>query len=398
MDLKIMNRKHEDTLSVVIAIYNTGQYLRKCLTSIVEQSYQVDELILVDDGSTDSSGEICDEFSEKYDYIKVIHQQNKGQTVAQKAGMKLAGGYYISFIDSDDWIEKDFFEILMGKMLSVRADAVITNSFLLDYEKNNKIWESNLNPGLYAKEEIEKVIVPFFVHNEIAAKDTVLPFIPGKIFIRDTLYKMSLGIDEKIKLGQDGATVFPYILKCNLIAVVTCLGYHYVQREGSISQAPKYNYFEELKCLQEYLLKSCKTDSLAEEENNQVNIYIRDLLIIAIRGIYNLEMGRILCVPPYESIDKGCRLVIYGAGNAGRSFVKQILHSQYASVTGWLDQNCRDNIYGIWVEEPEAVKTMDYDQILIAITEENLAQTIRGNLVKMGVPDGKMIWKPIYWG
>ena len=253
---KIMNRKHEDTLSVVIAIYNTGQYLRKCLTSIVEQSYQVDELILVDDGSTDSSGEICDEFSEKYDYIKVIHQQNKGQTAAQKAGMKLAGGYYISFIDSDDWIEKDFFEILMGKMLSVRADAVITNSFLLDYEKNNKIWESNLNPGLYAKEEIEKVIVPFFVHNEIAAKDTVLPFIPGKIFIRDTLYKMSLGIDEKIKLGQDGATVFPYILKCNLIAVVTCLGYHYVQREGSISQAPKYNYFEELKCLQEYLLKS----------------------------------------------------------------------------------------------------------------------------------------------
>lgn len=270
-----MNRKHEDTLSVVIAIYNTGQYLRKCLTSIVEQSYQVDELILVDDGSTDSSGEICDEFSEKYDYIKVIHQQNKGQTAAQKAGMKLAGGYYISFIDSDDWIEKDFFEILMGKMLSVRADAVITNSFLLDYEKNNKIWESNLNPGLYAKEEIEKVIVPFFVHNEIAAKDTVLPFIPGKIFIRDTLYKMSLGIDEKIKLGQDGATVFPYILKCNLIAVVTCLGYHYVQREGSISQAPKYNYFEELKCLQEYLLKSCKTDSLAEEENNQVNIYQR---------------------------------------------------------------------------------------------------------------------------
>ena len=109
-------------------------------------------------------------------------------------------------------------------------------------------------------------------------------------------------------------------------------------------------------------------------------------------------MGRILCVPPYESIDKGCRLVIYGAGNAGRSFVKQILHSQYASVTGWLDQYCRDNIYGIWVEEPEAVKTMDYDQILIAITEENLAQTIRGNLVKMGVPDGKMIWKPIYWG
>ena len=82
-----MNRKHEDTLSVVIAIYNTGQYLRKCLTSIVEQSYQVDELILVDDGSTDSSGEICDEFSEKYDYIKVIHQQNNGQTAAQMAGM-----------------------------------------------------------------------------------------------------------------------------------------------------------------------------------------------------------------------------------------------------------------------------------------------------------------------
>lgn len=393
-----MNRKHEDTLSVVVAVYNTEQYLRKCLTSIVEQNYQVDELILVDDGSTDSSGKICDEFLEKYDYIKVIHQQNKGQTAAQKAGMKQAGGYYISFIDSDDWVEKNYFEILMSKMLSVRADAVITDSFLLDYEKSSKIWETSLRPGLYSKEQIKEAIVPSFVHNEIAAKDTILPFIPGKIFIKDTLLKMSLSIDDKIKLGQDGATVFPYILKCSLIVVVTCLGYHYVQREGSVSQAPKYNYFEELKCLQDYLSESCKADNLAGKEKNQVNIYIRDLLIIAVRGIYNLEMGRILCVPPYEMIDKGGRLVIYGAGNAGRSFVKQILHSKYAAVAGWIDQNCRDKVYGIQVEEPQAVRTMNYDQILIAITEEHLAQTVRDNLIKMDVSDDKIIWKPIYWG
>ncbi|MCX4351278.1 MAG: glycosyltransferase [Lachnospiraceae bacterium] len=391
-----MNIKHEDTLSVVVAVYNTEQYLRKCLTSIVEQSYQVDELILVDDGSTDSSGKICDEFLEKYDYIKVIHQQNKGQTAAQKAGMKQAGGYYISFIDSDDWVERDYFEILMSKMLSVRADAVITDSFLLDYEKSSKIWETSLHPGLYSKEQIKEAIVPSFVHNEIAAKDTILPFIPGKIFMKDMLLEMSLSIDDKIKLGQDGATVFPYILKCSLIAVVTCLGYHYVQREGSVSQAPKYNYFEELKCLQNYLSKSCKADNL--EGESQVNIYIRDLLIIAVRGIYNLEMGRILCVPPYEMIDKGGRLVIYGAGNAGKSFVKQILHSEYAAVTGWIDQNCRDKVYGIQVKEPQAVRTMNYDQILIAITEEHLAQTVRDNLIKMDVPDDKIIWKPIYWG
>lgn len=393
-----MNRKHEDTLSVVVAVYNTEQYLRKCLTSIVEQSYQVDELILVDDGSTDSSGKICDEFSEKYDYIKVIHQQNKGQTAAQKAGMKQADGYYISFIDSDDWVEKDYFEILMSKMLSVRADAVITDSFLLDYENDSKIWETSLIPGLYSKEQIEKAIIPSFVRNEIEAKMTILPVIPGKIFVKDTLLKMSLSIDDKIKLGQDGATVFPYILKCSLIAVVTCLGYHYVQREGSVSLAPKYNYFEELKCLQDYLLGSCKTGIFDGEERNQVNIYIKDLLIIAVRGIYNLEMGRILCVPPYEMIDQGGRLVIYGAGIAGRSFVKQILHSEYAAVTGWIDQNCRDKVYGIQVEAPQAVRTMNYDQILIAITEEHLAQTVRDNLIKMDVPDDKIIWKPIYWG
>ena len=99
-------------LTVAICMYNAEKYIKKCVDSILAQTYPQVEIILVNDGSSDSSGIICDEYTEKYDHIKVVHKSNGGITSARLEGVKIAAGEYITFVDSDDWIERDYYEIL----------------------------------------------------------------------------------------------------------------------------------------------------------------------------------------------------------------------------------------------------------------------------------------------
>jgi len=118
-------------ISVIVPIYNVEKYLGKCLNSILEQTFTDYELILVDDGSTDSSGDIADEYALKDDRISVIHKKNGGLSDARNHGIDKANGEYVCFIDSDDWIEKTYLEELHE--LAVKNEADIT---ICDYQKN----------------------------------------------------------------------------------------------------------------------------------------------------------------------------------------------------------------------------------------------------------------------
>ena len=112
-------------ISVVIPVYNMEKYLKRCLDSIINQTFQDIEIIMVDDGSKDSSGKICDEYKALDDRVKVIHKQNAGLGFARNSGMEIATGEYISFVDSDDYIELDMYEKLYKRMKQVNADTCI---------------------------------------------------------------------------------------------------------------------------------------------------------------------------------------------------------------------------------------------------------------------------------
>ena len=105
-------------ISIIIPVYKVEPYLRKCLDSVVQQTYRNLEIILVDDGSPDSCGAICDEYATKDERITVIHQENKGLSAARNAGLDIATGDYIQFVDSDDWIEPD----ALATVLSIAED------------------------------------------------------------------------------------------------------------------------------------------------------------------------------------------------------------------------------------------------------------------------------------
>lgn len=109
----IMENAKTDLISIIVPVYNTEKYLCRCLDSIVVQTYSNLEIILVNDGSTDKSGKICEQYAQRDERIKVIHQENKGQAAARNAGVNAATGKYISFVDSDDYIAINMFESLL---------------------------------------------------------------------------------------------------------------------------------------------------------------------------------------------------------------------------------------------------------------------------------------------
>ena len=109
-------------LSIIIPVYNTEKYLHRCVDSVLQQNMSDYELILVDDGSTDGSGKICDEYKEKDSRVKVIHTQNQGVSKARNTGLELSSGEYIGFVDADDYIDADMYEKLIEASIDSNAD------------------------------------------------------------------------------------------------------------------------------------------------------------------------------------------------------------------------------------------------------------------------------------
>lgn len=125
-----------EAISVIVPVYNVEQYLRQCLDSIINQTYRNLEIILVDDGSTDNSGAICDEYAQIDDRVKVIHKENGGLSSARNAGLDVctSGGDYVAFVDSDDWLELDMYEKLYNKMIEYQAD-IVNCGFYREYKE-----------------------------------------------------------------------------------------------------------------------------------------------------------------------------------------------------------------------------------------------------------------------
>ena len=116
---------NEELISIIVPVYNVEAYIHQCIKSIIEQSYKNLEIILVDDGSKDKSGKICDDYARKDKRIKVIHKKNGGLSDSRNAGITVATGKYIAFVDSDDWIEKNMYEKMYNECEKFGADICI---------------------------------------------------------------------------------------------------------------------------------------------------------------------------------------------------------------------------------------------------------------------------------
>lgn len=205
-------------ISVIVPVYNAESTLRRCVDSILKQSYQSFEIILIDDGSEDLSGRICDDYGKKDDRIIAIHQNNQGVSVARNRGLDIAKGEFITFIDSDDYVESDYLMVLFSGMVSYGVDICMT-SLLVNEGIVDRGTRLNSN-----SEIISAILGDNFGNN-------AGPF--NKLFKRSIIG--SLRFDKHVYLGEDTLFDVEYAKRCNNGVFINETLYHYDQSTSSIS-------------------------------------------------------------------------------------------------------------------------------------------------------------------
>lgn len=205
-------------ISVIVPIYKVEPYLRKCVDSILSQSFRDFELILVDDGSPDHCGEICDEYAKTDDRIRVIHQKNGGLSAARNAGLDIAQGEWILFIDSDDWIDSGYFDALVAAV--VKQNVGVSLSTVREVRAGGKT--SVVGPA------VSDAMSP----SEIYAKHGLLAvWAWGKLFSRELIGDLRFPVG---KIQEDEFFTYRVLFKCRKVAVVADVSYNYLQRSDSI--------------------------------------------------------------------------------------------------------------------------------------------------------------------
>lgn len=209
-------------ISVIVPIYNVEKVLRRSLESILAQTYSNLEIILVDDGSTDSSPQICDEYAQKDSRVKVVHQHNKGVAEARNTGLSMVTGDYIYFVDSDDHIEKNLCEILISKFEQTNAQIIVFDYFVEDDE--GKLSESFENIE-------EKLLITEDALCELMESKKVASFLWNKMYKRSVFESVTF---PSGRVWEDMAVGHKLFLNAESVYCMTQKLYYYCMRKGSI--------------------------------------------------------------------------------------------------------------------------------------------------------------------
>ena len=212
---------HNPLISIIVPIYGVERYIRKCLDSLVNQTYHNLEFILVDDGSPDGCGVICDEYAEKDHRIRVIHKENGGVSSARNAGLAMITGQWIGWVDPDDWIERDMFEYMLCHAISSEADVVVCGRYEEFSEKSRfRGWKEKIS---FDTEQVLQALLD----------DQTL-----QNFLWDKLWKRELFDDVVFPEGrvfEDISVIFGILERTKKVVCLPEAKYHYRQRIGSIT-------------------------------------------------------------------------------------------------------------------------------------------------------------------
>lgn len=367
-------------ISVIVPIYNVESYLRECLDSICRQTFRNLEIILVDDGSTDGSCRICEEFREKDSRVILLRKKNGGLVSARKAGMAASSGQYISFVDGDDWISHDMYETLAMLVHENGFPDMLAFGLVEEYKDRSRYVRNSYPPGLYRVNE-GAFQAETAMMTDVFFQWKLLPHLCDKLIKAEILEKELSRISEKIEFGEDAASTFSCIGQTETLLVTECCPYHYRQREGSIVKSMKeqeYGNFQDI-----YRLLCPVVAS------RQLHCYLFFLLLL--KGYTKIGSG--MCLFPFEEIKTNERVFLYGAGGFGKVLHEYIERYSHLMLMGWTDKNAkRYHDMGYPITPYESVFTAEYDHVIIAILNETVCREIEEELVSRGVAPDKILF------
>lgn len=230
-------------ISIIVPVYNVEKYLNKCIESIINQTYRNIEIILVDDGSPDKCPEICDSYVQKDGRIKVIHKKNEGLINARKSGLEIARGEYIGFVDGDDWIGPEMYE-LFAKQIEKYSPDMVLSDFYYDNGKELSNSEQLFDREYYNKEDLKKFIYPKMLFSGTYYKFGVNPCCWSKIYKKELIKKNLPLVDGRIKMGEDAAFTYPCLIDAQSVATIKKPCYHYIFNPESMTKSYDRNLKE----------------------------------------------------------------------------------------------------------------------------------------------------------
>lgn len=229
-------------VSVIIPIYNSEEYLSKCIESVLSQTYKNYELILINDGSTDGSKSICDDYANHYNQIKVFHRSNKGVSAARNFGIDVATGEYLCFVDSDDYIESIMLEELIKESQQGLCDLIISGIYFKRNDGkswNNIIGEFQMEGKKMIKDKLPLLFNSYLLYNPV-----------GKLYKASIIKDNNLKFTENVSFGEDPIFNCNFIKLVEQVKVVNKSYYNYVKHGGtSLSNrfnVEKYNNNKEM--------------------------------------------------------------------------------------------------------------------------------------------------------
>lgn len=375
----------KDIISIVVPVYNAEKYISKCIDSIIAQTYSDMEIILVDDGSTDNSGKICDAYAKKDFRIRVIHKTNSGPVNARKTGINIAVGKYIGFVDADDYIDAGMYQKLYETAEQCHAEFVHSGYYenserkILGTSKNVKYYK-----GISEKETLFIQLFSLYPDAEFGAA------LWPNLFKKNFILKIFNRIPDSQTYGEDLIAMCLCIMNANHFVSIPDGFYHYITRTDSLS-----HHSSEKRLLEYYELYHLLKNIL------ETNHSTEDVLTVLKKRFCMLTMQLLaswndLYFPKYKypAIEelKNKKIILYGAGKTGQDYYHQICKYQCCTIVSWIDREKRDLEYAA-IEDPGSIQNKIYDNILIAVFDETAALEIKNRLILCGIDEKKILWK-----
>ena len=276
-------------VTVIISVYNAEKYIERCVNSICQQTYQNIEMILINDGSKDKSGELCDLYAKKDARITVVHQLNQGVSAVRNVGIKKAHGEYIIFVDVDDFLERD----MNNELVKCTVNNCLTvGGYYIDIEKGK--YENSV-PVLYEKKKVSKVDKKQVV---TVYKKGLLCSVWNKLYLTKIIKDNNLHFFENMSLAEDALFNLNYLTASNNDFIILNKPlYHYIKRENeSLDQKYRSDFFEIQKTLFENIIEYGMNVHITKADMNELKYYYFNALVVAMDNLYcnrkKMEKGK----------------------------------------------------------------------------------------------------------
>ncbi|MDE6186207.1 MAG: glycosyltransferase, partial [Lachnospiraceae bacterium] len=253
-------------ISIIVPVYNAENYLEKCVDSLLHQTYCNLEILLIDDGSKDASGQICDEYAKKDTRIRAVHKENGGLVSAWKKGVEVSSGQYLCFVDSDDWVDEQMIEE-MAEHLTGKEREIVASDYVFERDDGSRqfVWQE-LPPGEYLKKDMKEKVIPNLLGKEsrYVAMSRCMKLI-SRILIEENQKYSS----PEIIVGEDSTIMLPALIDCNRLFIMDHKAYyHYLYVRESMVHKYDSRLYENIQKLVEVVRLIIK-DKFSGEEQTQ---------------------------------------------------------------------------------------------------------------------------------